>query len=200
MYLDLINQCFPKGHPLYKHFNRNTLKLSYSTTKNLKAHIDSHNRKLLNPEVQEKAGCNCQKSRKADCPLQGECLAKDIIYQADVIIVKSNRGTKKIFKKTYYGQTKRKFKDRYNEHKTAINNQHSKKETTLSKYVWKLKSQGLVLNKDFHIKWSIKSRAPHYKTGSRKCLLCLKEKTAIAMHDPRELLNSRSELLGKVHP
>ena len=42
-----------------------------------------------------------------------------------------------------------------------------------------------------------KYRAPPYKSGSKKCLLCLKEKTAIALCDPKTLLNTKSELLKK---
>ena len=51
--------------------------------------------------------------------------------------------------------------------------------------------------KEFKLKWSIKSQAPTYTSGSRKCQLCLKEKTAIAMADPKKLLNNRTELLHK---
>ena len=47
------------------------------------------------------------------------------------------------------------------------------------------------------LKWSIKARATPYKSGSSRCSLCLKEKTAIAMCPPERLLNSRTEILHK---
>ena len=41
----LLNKHFPAGHKLYKIFNKNTLKFSYSSMPNLKAKIDGHNKK-----------------------------------------------------------------------------------------------------------------------------------------------------------
>ena len=67
------------------------------------------------------------------------------------------------------------------------------KKTELSNYIWQLKNAG----KEWEIKWSVKGRAPIYTSGSKCCNLCIKEKTAICLHDPRTLLNSRTELLGK---
>ena len=46
-FLRLFNKHFPPGHKLYKIFNKNTLKLSYSSMPNLKAKIDGHNQKIL---------------------------------------------------------------------------------------------------------------------------------------------------------
>ena len=43
----LLNKHFPAGHKLYKIFNKNTLKLSYSCMRNLKAKIDGYNKKPL---------------------------------------------------------------------------------------------------------------------------------------------------------
>ena len=42
----LLIKHFPPGHKLYKIFNKNTLKLSYSCMPNLKAKIDGHNKKI----------------------------------------------------------------------------------------------------------------------------------------------------------
>ena len=75
----------------------------------------------------------------------------------------------------------------------AFKNKNSKMATALSNYVHKLKEEG----KEFTIKWSIKSRAPKFTSSARKCRLCIREKCAIALHDPSKLLNSRNELLNK---
>ena len=67
------------------------------------------------------------------------------------------------------------------------------KGTALSRYVLNWKSRGITPK----LKWSIKARASPYKSGSSRCSLCLKEKTAIAMCPPERLLNSRTEILHK---
>ena len=187
MFLKLVDTSFPRGHPLHKFFNRNTLKVSYRTTKNLGAYVASHNRNTLSPKVQEEASCNCKPKFKADCPLPGNCMVQDLVYEAEVTTESTQE------KKVYYGQTSGNFKKRYYEHKSAMNNENSAQATALSRYVWKLKKA----NKNFSIKWSVVCRAPTFTSGSKKCLLCLKEKVAIATCDPNKLLNSRTELLNK---
>ena len=163
--------------------------MSYCTCKNLKSHIDGHNRNILQPKVKTKGSCNCKPKFKENCPLPGECQTSSIVYQCDVITEENHVPTTK----TYFGQTLRPFKKRYYEHNTAMKYPHSKLATALSNYVWKLKNLG----KQFTLKWSIKNKAPIFKSGSRKCQLCLKEKTAIALASPEHLLNSRTELLNK---
>ena len=113
-------------------------------------------------------------------------MVKDIVYQADVEAEGENT-------KTYFGQTARNFKTRYYEHTGAIKKENSPQATALSWYIWKLKKAG----KPYTIKWSIHSRASTYKSGSNKCMLCIKEKTAIALCPPDQLLNYKSELLHK---
>ena len=66
----LLNKHFPPGHKLYKIFNKNTLKLSYSCMPNLKAKIDGHNQKILETTPPPKPKlCNCLK--KEYCPMRG---------------------------------------------------------------------------------------------------------------------------------
>ena len=43
-FLNIIDRCFPKNHPLHKIFNRHTLKLIYSCRPNMKTIISSHNK------------------------------------------------------------------------------------------------------------------------------------------------------------
>ena len=63
----------------------------------------------------------------------------------------------------------------------------------LSNYIWKLKS----MNKEYSLKFGIKSRASVYKSGSSYCQLCLREKLAIATEKPSRLLNNRREIMTK---
>ena len=71
-------------HSLHAIFNRNTLKLSYSCMPNVKSIISTHNKNLIKPNTEDpnKNLCNCRK--KAECPLDNQCLAKGIVYQATV--------------------------------------------------------------------------------------------------------------------
>ena len=155
----------------------------------MKAHVDKHNRGILQPRTQEdRKQCNC---RKADqCPLQGKCLQKSVVYQADVVCQESPSST---VVKTYYGLSERTFKEHYNDHTNSFRNQKYEGRTELSKHIWKLKSS----NKPFSIKWSIKRHAFAYRIGSKQCNLCLCEKTVIALADRKSTLNSRSEILAK---
>ena len=86
-FLCIVGKCFPKIHPLHKIFNRHTLKLSYSCMPNMKSTIASHNKSILSnitpaPTQQSRDGCNCRK--KNECPLEGQCLQTNVVYQATV--------------------------------------------------------------------------------------------------------------------
>ena len=190
-FFHILESSFPKGHDLYKIFNHDTIKLSFSTVRNMRAIVDSHNKQVVTKTQVGKEPCNCQKSRI--CPLgriPGGCRATNVVYQADVL---TDVLTTDETIMTYYGQTKRTFKERWGEHRNAIENEDSQHATALSNYIWKLKKE----KKDFELRWSIKCRAPIYQSGSKRCLLCLKEKVCIALHDPKKLLNAKSEILHK---
>ena len=75
--------------------------------------INGHNKKKLNShETEEMAGCNCRK--KVDCPLDGQCLATNIVYQAKVVTLEEES-------KIYVGMAESDFKTRFNNHKLSIN-------------------------------------------------------------------------------
>ena len=82
----LVAKHFPKGSPLAKIFNRNYLKISYSTTANMAALISAHNKKLLAEDGlndKNRKLCNC-KGGVNQCPVRGECLKKNVVYCATV--------------------------------------------------------------------------------------------------------------------
>ena len=82
-FLSIVKDSFPKGHPLKKIFNKNTLKISYSCMPNLQSKISAHNKNMLKgDETTTARTCNCRV--KAKCPLAEECLTKNVIYQAVV--------------------------------------------------------------------------------------------------------------------
>ena len=168
-FLNIIDRCFPNGHPLHKIFNKHTLKLSYSCMPNMKSIISLHNKALLSDyhrsqtQTDEKE-CNCRK--KDQCPLDEKCLTQNVVYQATVSTQPSSE--------TYVGLTTN-FKERYRNHTASFRHQSKRNETELSKHIWALKDN----NKPFDIKWRIIKQCRPYSNVSNKCNLCLFEKFII---------------------
>ena len=184
-FLALVSKHFPKKHILRQLFNRNTVKISYSCTKNLRAIIQTHNQKILakHKKEEEEKACNCQKSKKDKCLLSGQCVQKNVIYQATT----AERRPKK-----YIGSTEQ-FKKRYSEHKHSFRHEAYKNSTTLSHHIWEKQ-----LGTEPKLTWEILEHAYPYTKGSRNCGLCLAEK----MHIMRQInnpafLNKRTELAQK---
>jgi hypothetical protein len=68
-FLKILDEEFPKDHPLSKIFNRNTVKVSYGCTANVKHIIDGHNKIILTKQtesVPDEKTCNYNKPE--DCP------------------------------------------------------------------------------------------------------------------------------------
>ena len=103
-FLKLVKENFPRGLELYKIFNRNTLKLSYSCMSSLSSVIKQHNYRVLSTTENVVRLCNCR--NQENCPLDGKCLQTCIVYKADVITNKDSH--------IYYGASDREFKSRYN--------------------------------------------------------------------------------------
>ena len=130
-FLSLIDLHFPKSNPLYKMFNRNTIKLSYSCMPNIKTIISDHNKSLLSKSKQsdENKNCNCRNPNA--CPMDGNCNDQNIIYLAEI--------TTPTTKETYIGLCDTPFKLRYRNHVCPFKNERYKHATELSKYIWNLK-------------------------------------------------------------
>ena len=151
---------------------------------NFKRKIASHNSRAKNigTSPQPPPGCNCT-GLMGPCPLEGNCLVKSVVYEAEV--TRNNN-----ISETYTGLTSNTFKKRYYNHRDSFKKQDSEHSTTLSSHIWDLKNK----NEDFEIKWRIKDRAAAFNPISRKCNLCLKEKYFIIFQPEGASLNSRSEL------
>ena len=181
-FLGLIDKHFPKTNKMHKIINRNTVKISYSCTKNIKAILQSHNAKICSPKPsqgQAPKKCSCQKKDK--CPLENNCAnQKDVIYHA-----KLEEGDKK----EYIGCAQD-FKKRYYGHMESFRNEASKNKTTLSAHIWDEN-----LAPEPKIKWTIIANATSYRKGNRYCDLCLTEKLHILRNFQNpSYLNKRSEL------
>ena len=77
LFFKILRKNFPKINPLSKTFNKNTVKISYSCTRNVKSIISGHNKQILHPKPQQ-YGRNCRE--KNNCPLDNKCLMPQIVY------------------------------------------------------------------------------------------------------------------------
>ena len=160
------------------------MKISYSCTTNLKAVIQSHNRKLLSEQKGRPTPprCNCQISVKHLCPMPNKCNQFNIVYQAT---------THETPPRKYIGSTKN-FKARYSTHKQSFKNSEAN-QTALSKHIWEKQ-----MGENPHLTWDVLASAPTYKLGGRSCSLCLAEKLLIIKNSGNPcFLNKRTELAQK---
>ena len=74
-FLGLIKKHFPKGSPLYKVVNPNTIKVSYRCMGNFKQKIAAHNSRVkANTEAEQLSpACNCT-GEMGPCPMGGQLL------------------------------------------------------------------------------------------------------------------------------
>ena len=127
-FLLLIDKHFSNHMLFKKHFNRNTIKVSYSCMPNMKSIIAGHNKKAMGRDKTTKIdGCNCRKDT-IGCILGGKCLTKGLVYKCSV---KSDSEVKE-----YIGLSATSFKDRYSSHKASFRHPDKKHSTALSHYIW----------------------------------------------------------------
>ena len=184
MFLKMVRKHFTPQHHLYKVINIHTVKLSYSCMPNMKNIIKQSNARIMAEPVANRDGqCNCTK--RDTCPLDGSCLTPCLVYTASV--------TAENTEYVYHGSTEGEFKPRYNGHETSFRLRNHAKETKLSEFIWSLKDKNI----PFSIKWSVAARAHPYRCGTRRCDVCITEKTIIARSKHPKLLNKRSEIVSK---
>ena len=142
------------------------VEILYNSYMHSKSKISSHKRKLLKESTETPPNItsvsrtkewNCR-GEIINCPLEGGCLIKSIIYNAEVI---SNQD-----KVEYIGLAANNFKERFLNHISSFRNVRYKDSTALSNYVWNLKNK----KEDFSIKWSIAAKAPSYHSALLKKL------------------------------
>ena len=133
-FIQMIDRHFTRENKLSKIFNRNSLKISYSTTENMAQIINKHNKKILSQRTENNnGGCNC--ADKTKCPLDGKnCLTTNAIYKGETSSTSEEN-------KCYIGLTEGPWKGRHSVHKTSFKNREYKARTVLTEYVWKMKDQ-----------------------------------------------------------
>ena len=87
-FLKAVHRHCPKKSPFHKIFNRNNVKVSYSTMPNMQSIIRGHNNRILkedrnDQQPAEAKSCNCR--IKPECPMHGQRLDSSIVYRADGI-------------------------------------------------------------------------------------------------------------------
>ena len=185
-FLKLINKHFPRHPKLYKLFNKNNVKVSYSCMPSIK-NINTHNKKIINPPKDNiTRTCNC--IGKHQCSLKEKCLTNNVLYKASITSNEENCKTK-----IYCGVSETAFKLRYANHKKTFNNIKYQTDAELSSEYWNIISA----NKTSNVPWEILGTHKSYNQSSKRCLLCLNEKLAIALHRDDNMLNKRSEVISK---
>ena len=172
-FLNLISKHFPYNSPLAKIFNKNKIKISYSCTNNMAQIIKKHNKKIAstNSTPQPYNQCNCRV--KSTCHLPNKSLYKNTIYKATV---KTNNSVKH-----YIGAVEGTIKQTIHNHNLSFKYRNYASNTALSSYIWQRKDKNISPT----ITWEILKQAPAYNKTSKKCLLCLHEKSAITKHPPK---------------
>ena len=103
-FLAIIDKHFGKERKdgLHKIFNRKTIKISYSCTKNMKNILAASNAKKLdkksnsNPNTNLQPKCNCR--QKNECPLKGNCVGNTVVYEATVFTKTETKNTLVVWK------------------------------------------------------------------------------------------------------
>ena len=133
----------------------------------------------------EAPSCNCQKSKKSDCPLPGACNQEGVIYQATV---ENSNGERE----TYVGLAEN-FKKRHYKHKASMERKNPDNTTTLSAHFWAEQEAGRTPK----VTWKVlESRIPPFNPVTGKCQLCIREKFFIVMKPHLATLNQRQEIFS----
>ena len=145
--------------------------------------ITGKNTRVLNNQTEDPnlKRCNCTKE---ECPLDGKCQERSLVYQATVQGENSNV-------KTYIGLTGSKFKARHAVHKKSFDDPEYC-QTKLSRHIHQLKEKGI----NPKVTWKIVEKGTTYSPVSGVCQLCIKEAYYIIFEPTMAELNSRSELFS----
>ena len=143
--------------------------------------ISSKNKQLLQGEQNLQPPCICT---PGECPVDGNCTQKEVIYQATV-----ETQNQEIFK--YIGLTEKPFKERFIKHESSFRVHDPRNATSLSKKILELQRKHIL----FEVEWEILQKSKSYSAGAQECRLCINEIYHILTAD--NILNSRNEFFNK---
>ena len=127
----------------HKLFNRNNVKVSYSSLPKFKSVINSHNKYVLN-EQEKPSPCDCRD--KTSYLVNRSCQHKNLVYACKVSTpdIKQNH-------LHYTGLTEHTFKDRLYKHNDSFEYKSKKNSTELSKFIWGKKKGKINVDLDWNI-------------------------------------------------
>ena len=96
--------------------NRNNVEVSYGCMPNIRATINAHSKTILE-EIPPLIPGKCNFNNKNECPLNGECTTRNVLYEAKIYSNQRN-----CTEKPYKGITATIFKTRYGNHNKSLNN------------------------------------------------------------------------------
>ena len=85
------------------------------------------------------------------------------------------------------------FKKRWPKHKKTLEDQDADGQTTLSRYVWKKREEGLCPQVKWHF---LEKNIPDFNPITEICKLCTREKYQIVLNPKVATLNSRLEVFS----
>ena len=131
VFLAILDRYFPKSYKLYEIFNRDNVKVSYSSRPNLGSIINSHNKKIINNSIPKSSTPVRNCCLKTSCPVNGDCLRSSLVYicKADTPDIIENHPH-------YISLTENTFKDRFYKDKNSFKYESKRNETELSNFVW----------------------------------------------------------------
>ena len=148
--------------------------------------IKPHNNRIMSEEkTQDQQKCNCW--QKDICPLEGNCLDKELMYQCTL---KENTTSDGV---NYKGLAENTSKDRFYKHHNSIKYKTKENSTELSKHFWEMRRKGI--EKPI-MHWPVTDHAKPVQNGSKRWNLCLTVKYHVLI-SPVNLISKKSELVSK---
>ena len=99
-FLHLLDKHFNRDNLLNRIFYRNTVKMSYSCTKNISNILSKHNRKLLNELIARDRNpdlASCNYRSKEECPLSGRCNSRNVVYKACISPLEHKKDGERVY-------------------------------------------------------------------------------------------------------
>ena len=157
----------------------------------MKARINQHNKKILRERKDQQLTSNqktCSCTKNVVCPMNGNCLDKDVLYAGQITSDLPNYKLKE-----YKGICSTTWKERFANHKKAFKNDVYQTDSELAMEVWRIKRK----DSQYEIKWHKVRNFPSYNPEEKKCSLCMNEKLEIAQYKGDNLLNKRNEIISR---
>ena len=219
---DLLEKHFKDGTLLGRLFNKNTIRIGYARTPNMKEIIIGQNMKLLNPSPptppppanltqtlvpQNPPNVDASQFdltppavdepvptvKRCSCERRGRICPVDGACERSNVVYSSLVSSSK-GDREYIGSCPTSFKAWFNNHVSDSNLIHRRENTVLADHKWYLKERNIAFTQT----WKLETFSRSYTPEAGYCDLCLIEKFMInKYHKARNLVNKRNEVFRK---